>query len=268
MKTWYFKQSLIDLINAAGTENGPQSWGSPSWLGTVKNIQITFINDIPSVQNQTLYGDNTIVELESYIEFENGTKVCFPYFTIAKNPSTPELQVYNGELAFPLSQLANRLEVTIKTGGYLDYIYFGPANQAYEFDLQIELGSIPGSGSLEVLLPRESISGVVENVLLLSPTPPAGNGGGSASDQNLTTSVSVSGGKIVGVVSVDPTTTAVTVGGQPLPEGSVVKNSSSGQKFIKVSGGATSFVAIEVMPDADWGWSSAAAEAWEILQNL
>jgi hypothetical protein len=267
-KTWYFKQSVIDQINAAGTENGPQSWGTPSWLGTVKNIQLTFVNDVPTVQQSSIEG--VLVESESYVEFQNGDKYYFPYFGFSRNPETPELQIYNGELAFPLKQGSpNRLEFEAKRFSPFDWLYCGPANNANEFDLQLELNSIAYPNALEVILPRESIAGVVENVLLLSPTPPVGNsgGGGASSDQNPTSSTMVDD-KVVGLVSVNPKTTAVTMNGQPLPVGSMVKNSVTGQKFYKNGNGVNDFIAIEITPPVEWGWSEGGSVAWAILQNL
>lgn len=79
--------------------------------------------------------------------------------------------------------------------------------------------------------------------------------------------VVVVGSVVVGVVEVNPTTTAILVNDQPLPVNSVVK-STTGQKFIKVEGDATAFVAIEVIPPTEWGWSQEGLDAWAILQNL
>lgn len=80
------------------------------------------------------------------------------------------------------------------------------------------------------------------------------------------------GGKAVAAVSVDPRTTSVrvTISGveQALPTGSVVKLSSTGQKFLKVSGNEFAFTAISVTPEAEWSWSAGTVDAWAILQSL
>ena len=77
-----------------------------------------------------------------------------------------------------------------------------------------------------------------------------------------------SNGVAVASIAIDPTTVPVTINGQPLPSGSVLRNTSTGQKFVKVEGGALDFVAIEVEPKGSWGWSASGDAAWEILQAL
>jgi hypothetical protein len=73
-------------------------------------------------------------------------------------------------------------------------------------------------------------------------------------------------------VSVDPRTTPVrvTIAGveQALPEGSVVRNTSTGQKFLKVAGGEMAFAAISITPPAEWAWSAAGAQGWAVLQGF
>lgn len=78
----------------------------------------------------------------------------------------------------------------------------------------------------------------------------------------------VVGSTVVGAIAVDPTVTPILVNNEPLPVNSVLKNSSTGQKYIKVEGSATAFVAIEVIPPTEWGWSQEGLDAWAILQNL
>lgn len=82
------------------------------------------------------------------------------------------------------------------------------------------------------------------------------------------TQIVVIGDKVVGAITVDPTVTPILVNNQPLPVNSVLKNASTGQKYIKVEGDATAFVAIEVIPPTEWGWSQEGLDAWAILQNL
>lgn len=89
------------------------------------------------------------------------------------------------------------------------------------------------------------------------------------------TSITLSDGKVYAEITIDPRVMPVTqADGSPLPEGSVLKNASSGQKYYKLtnspaSGSATTnFVAIELVPPEEWGWSEAAAAAWEVLQGF
>lgn len=89
------------------------------------------------------------------------------------------------------------------------------------------------------------------------------------------TSITLSDGKVYAEITIDPRVMPVTqADGSPLPEGSVLKNASSGQKYYKLtnspaSGSATTnFVAIELVPPEEWGWSEAAEAAWEVLQGF
>lgn len=80
--------------------------------------------------------------------------------------------------------------------------------------------------------------------------------------------VVLSSGKSVVSVSADPTQIEVLKDGQPLPVGSVVRNTVTGQKFIKIAGSSTSFDAIELVPKAEWSWSADGEAAWEVLQGF
>jgi hypothetical protein len=80
-------------------------------------------------------------------------------------------------------------------------------------------------------------------------------------------SVVVAGGIVVAELNLDPTTNSVTYGGQPLPNGSVLRNTANGQKFLKVTGDSKAFTAIEVTPKAEWNYSTGADAAWEVLQD-
>lgn len=78
----------------------------------------------------------------------------------------------------------------------------------------------------------------------------------------------LSSGKAVAVVAADPREVAVTLNGAALPQGSVVKNSVSGQKFMKSAGDEFQFIAIELVPKAAWSWSADGETAWEVLQGF
>lgn len=75
--------------------------------------------------------------------------------------------------------------------------------------------------------------------------------------------------KVVANVTVDPTVTAVTYnGGSALPVDSVLRNTATGQKFIKISGGATAFAAIPIQVKPEWQLSQAGSDAWDVMQSL
>lgn len=88
------------------------------------------------------------------------------------------------------------------------------------------------------------------------------------SPQNL----NILGSKATGVVSYDPRVAParITISGvvQALPSGSIVRLSSSGQKFVKVDGGELEYTAIYVTPPAEWGWSEEGSDLWEVFQSL
>jgi hypothetical protein len=77
------------------------------------------------------------------------------------------------------------------------------------------------------------------------------------------------GSLAVGTVIADPRTAGgVTYNGLPLPAGSVLRNTTDGQKFIAGGTSATDFTAIEVTPKVAWGFSAGGVAAWEVLQDL
>jgi hypothetical protein len=98
----------------------------------------------------------------------------------------------------------------------------------------------------------------------------SGSGGGGSSSVSVTGAV-VSAGKVIGSVSVDPRSTSVrvTINGveQALPTGSVVRNTTTGQKFLKLAGGETEFAAISITPSSEWSWSAAGVASWSLLQG-
>lgn len=75
-------------------------------------------------------------------------------------------------------------------------------------------------------------------------------------------------GNVLASVTVDPTIEAVIFNGQPLPEGSVLRNTSTTQKFIKNSGAlATDFTPIEITPKSEWSFNAVGVAAWGYLQS-
>lgn len=74
-------------------------------------------------------------------------------------------------------------------------------------------------------------------------------------------------GIAIATVSVNPITSNVLLNGQPLPEGSVLRNSTDGQKFLKSGPGVNDFGAIEISPKTAWNLSEAGDAAWSYLQD-
>lgn len=79
-------------------------------------------------------------------------------------------------------------------------------------------------------------------------------------------------GKVIGTVTVDPRTTAITTiideVEQFLPTGSIIRNTTTGQKFIKIDGDEFAYNAILIAPPAEWGWSQEGIDAWAVLQSF
>lgn len=78
----------------------------------------------------------------------------------------------------------------------------------------------------------------------------------------------LSSGAVITSVAVNPKLVAVTLGGQPLATGSVLRNSETGQKFLKAAGDEFAFVEIELAPKPAWNWSADGQAAWQVLQSL
>jgi hypothetical protein len=75
-------------------------------------------------------------------------------------------------------------------------------------------------------------------------------------------------GQVVVALSANPTIIPVTINSQMLPTGSVVRNTLTGQKFVKIDGTQLDYIAIEVEPRAAWDWSQEGQDAWEDLQLM
>jgi hypothetical protein len=81
------------------------------------------------------------------------------------------------------------------------------------------------------------------------------------------TNVKLVGSKVVGNVTVDPTVNTVEYNGTSLPVGSVLRNTVTGIKYLKKTGGPKDYYAILTSPNPAWGWSGG-TEAWSSLQNF
>lgn len=75
-------------------------------------------------------------------------------------------------------------------------------------------------------------------------------------------------GQVITTTASNPMQVAVTINGQPLPVGSVLRNTATGQKFVKVTGNELAFVAIEAEPSPTWGWGASGDAAWAVLQSM
>lgn len=69
-------------------------------------------------------------------------------------------------------------------------------------------------------------------------------------------------------VDVNPLTTVIYYNNLPLPTGSVVVNSLTGQKFIKNSGGSLNYLTVPTQPPTTWKWGDDGAILWELLQSI
>lgn len=75
-------------------------------------------------------------------------------------------------------------------------------------------------------------------------------------------------GKILANTTVDPTVEEVSVNGLALVTGSVLKNPSTGQKYLKVNGDSKAFAVIPIQVKPEWELSQSGSDAWDLLQNL
>ena len=89
-------------------------------------------------------------------------------------------------------------------------------------------------------------------------------------------SISVVGGKVVAsFTDIDPIADGVVYDDDgdpetdsvPLPAGSVIRNLATTQKYLKHAGDSKAFIAIEVTPKPEWGFSSGGSVAWSVLQD-
>lgn len=87
--------------------------------------------------------------------------------------------------------------------------------------------------------------------------------------QNIPTFVaSFVGSKVFVTSNADPRVSAVQVNGQGLPDGSVVRWTSNGQKFYKIAGGDLVYRAVTISVPSAWGWDAVGQAAWTTLQSL
>lgn len=80
-------------------------------------------------------------------------------------------------------------------------------------------------------------------------------------------STELPGGAVIAEINDDPTVAPPLINGSPIAEGSIVRNTSTGQKFIKVAGDADAFVAIEIAPKPEWAFTEGGEQAWAALQS-
>jgi hypothetical protein len=76
------------------------------------------------------------------------------------------------------------------------------------------------------------------------------------------------GSKVFVTSNADPRVSTIQVGGQGLPDGSVVRWTSNSQKFYKISGGDLVYRAIIISAPSEWGWGATGQAAWATLQSL
>lgn len=81
------------------------------------------------------------------------------------------------------------------------------------------------------------------------------------------TNVKLVNGVVVGDVTVDPRTVRVLYNGLALPQGSVLRNTTTGLKYMKKATGVSSYNEVRQTPDPAWGWTTG-YEAWYQLQNF
>lgn len=264
---WSLSQAYIDALNDPSTRAD-----AVNWSGTVNSVQIATVDgQLPSQSNLDL--------IESYIQV-NGTKYYFtdmPYiFSAGFNFSGNALVMYadaTTEVKGIIPEQGVINEFTAQGWDRLKIILTAPT------DFRMVAATIPNApavyfneGVAYQPVPGSTYSAGGGSGGGSGEGSGGGSGGGGGSSTTPVSGAVIVGGKAVGTVSVDPRTTPVrvTIGGveQALPAGSVVRNTVTGQKFLKVAGGEMEFAAISITPPAEWSWSAAGVEAWAVLQGF
>lgn len=297
--TYIAPQTLIDGLNSGSLLFENQSNVLNTRRGQIKSLQFTVLDSNLQSWLANPSSSGILLETESFVELNDGTKIflgALSRITSGYISGAPETAAYlDSSLNLNMPVSINSISGNIKKVGF----YFSQTG-TNNFEIYIETPPPPYDGVDFLSNPDKTVGFYGEYapteitwsslVNLDSFTNPdtqlmqygvvftrstgggsgsggSGSGGGTTSDQNLTSSIATSDGKVVGLVSVDPRTTEVTVDGQALPEGSVVRNSVTGQKFLKFGTQKTEFIAIETEPLQEWGWDESVNEYWEDLQN-
>jgi hypothetical protein len=299
-------QNYIDGLNSGqliwnGEGNFSQIRGQIASIKfTIDQSVAGYLNEFSSVINLAMLRPNTagtvpLIAYNSFMMLQDGSKYHFNTISVfgGTDPGTDKgFFDTSGNFITPVRTSTNLNEP--RYGISLQSYNIAVGSYPYSTSRTLSIGYVQGSPYSDFDLYANPDKNIVyygesdgtnrewESVVTLSPyTSPndsvtrygliftkVSSGGGGSTDDNLVSPVLLPSGKVVGTISVNPTVTAVTINnGQPLPTGSLLKN-ASGQKYMKVDGGATSFVVILVEPDADWNWGPDGEAAWAVLQSL
>ena len=270
--------SVVGSLSVTDAESSPQVYSLVAGAGDTHNSLFEISGSSLRIKSDTVLNFET---QSSYSVRVKATDTTDSAFTFEKSFTISVTNVNEDPTSISLSassiQENNAINALIGLLSAVD-----PENQPMTFSIQTGFDKFNISGSqlrasvtfdYEVAVSHsitvratDSSGGYIEQMFVISVL-------NQASDDPVTIqSPVVLGGKAVAAVSVDPRTTPVrvTISGveQALPTGSVVKLSSTGQKFLKVSGDELAFTAISVTPDAEWSWTADGMEAWAILQSL
>lgn len=251
-KTYYFPIEVLNALNAAPLIGGTQEL---PFRGQIKSIRTKFL--MPDVSSL------------------NATMLYYPIFVDAK------VELLDGSLTtFDACMNANYVQFT-EIGNTIQFNFTASENTALEFIDQYNYFKLFTTTPTQFILMLEGsfnpngdtmirVDNTIGNTITLSQTPVIwsnNNNGGGNSGGDLIDFINING-KIVANVTVDPTVTAVTYnGGSALPVGSVIKNSVTNQKFLKISGDMKAFHAIPVTAKSEWSWSSEGIDDWDTLQS-
>lgn len=83
----------------------------------------------------------------------------------------------------------------------------------------------------------------------------------------LPANVIIMDGKIIANIAISPIVNEITYNNLPLPTGSVLRDTVTHQKFLKITGDVNAYFAIPIVPKAVWDWALAADAKWEVLNN-
>lgn len=268
LKKWRVPQNIIDILNDPNIP-GEQGLTESLVINTVDAIQIATTDGLaPWVEFDPMDGAlltaTNISTTESYVQTD-GVKYYLGYARPFELPAMVDGQLQVGSSLVVVSGIDQgyTTDVRFAIGSYMirvqisNYVYRAKYTPSGTLPFNFVEVTAEGGGSGSGSGGSGGSSG-------------GGEGSGSGTSEVIATPT-VTAGKVVATLAVNPTQTPVRamINGveQDLPEGSIVKHSNTQQKFIKIAGSATSFTAIEVSPKAEWEWGVSGAEAWAILQN-
>ena len=242
---FYASQQILDIFNTAPISEASSGPLQSAIRGKIKSLQVGFVNFNINNFNPNSANYPAIDGSVTYLELIDGSKYYF-------NATGAFWNVQQSQSGLTIEQFDLYVDPYAHDGSYSELGIFGGTTY-------VEIDAIELDGYF-----RNNISSYGSS-FEFSSTPVIWSGGGSGGGGQPSTPAMFNG-KYVMTAEADPTQVELLVGGQPLPNGSVVKVGS--QKYFKVSGDSLAFFMIPQTPPAEWGWDASANAAWAVLQGF